>query len=92
MESLGPWKLKRAGLRTFFTKTANVLKAELVNLGFSVDLVRDKFTKLQSVYLDIKVVDEKFLNLLAKDGKILESDISNEIENREVYSDDFITM
>ncbi|GFR11632.1 uncharacterized protein TNCT_126871 [Trichonephila clavata] len=47
MESLGPWKLKRAGLRTSFTKTANVLKAELVNVEFPVDLVCDEFTKLQ---------------------------------------------
>ncbi|GFR29763.1 DUF1758 domain-containing protein [Trichonephila clavata] len=82
----------RVGLRTSFTKTANILKAELVNVGFSVDLVRDKFTKLQSVYLDIKVLDEKILDLLSEDGKALESDIANEIENREVYSDDFITL
>ncbi|GFV71160.1 DUF1758 domain-containing protein [Trichonephila clavipes] len=89
MESSGPWQVKRAGLRTSFTKTANVLKAELVNVEFSVDLVRDKFTKLyvQSVYLDIKILD-----LLSEDGKSSESDIANEIEDREVYSEDFITL
>ncbi|GFS38455.1 uncharacterized protein TNIN_136801 [Trichonephila inaurata madagascariensis] len=75
-------------LRTSFTKTANVLKAELVNVEFSVDLVRDKFTKLQSVYLDIKVLDEKIIDLLAEDVKSSESDIAKEIEDREVYSDD----
>ncbi|GFY40525.1 integrase_H2C2 domain-containing protein [Trichonephila inaurata madagascariensis] len=37
MESSRPWQVKRAGLRTSFTKTANVLKAELVNVEFSVD-------------------------------------------------------
>ncbi|GFQ65054.1 integrase_H2C2 domain-containing protein [Trichonephila clavata] len=54
--------------------------------------MRDKFTKLQSVSLDIKVLDEKTLDLSAEDGKVLESDIANEIENREVYPDDFITL
>ncbi|GFS61457.1 DUF1758 domain-containing protein [Trichonephila clavipes] len=92
MESSGPWQVKRAGLRTSFTKTANVLKAELVNVEFSVDLARDKFTKLLSVYLDINILDEKMLDLLAEDGKSSESDIVNEIEDHEVYSDDFITL
>ncbi|GFR02872.1 DUF1758 domain-containing protein [Trichonephila clavata] len=92
MESLRSWKLKRVGLRTSFMKTANVLKAELANVGFSVELVHEKFTKLQSVYSDIKILDEKILDLLAEVGKALESDIANEIENREVYSDDFITL
>ncbi|GFQ70265.1 integrase_H2C2 domain-containing protein [Trichonephila clavata] len=92
MESLRSWKFKRVGGRTSFTKTANVLKAELVKVGFSVDLVCNKFTKLQSVYSDMKFLDEKILDLLAEDWKALESDIANEIENREVYSDYFITL
>ncbi|GFV01897.1 integrase catalytic domain-containing protein [Trichonephila clavipes] len=92
MGSSGPWQVERAGLRTSFTKTANVLKAELVNVDFSVDLVHNKFTKLQSVYLDIKILDEKILGLLAEDVKSLESDITNEIEDCKVYSDDFITL
>ncbi|GFY72019.1 hypothetical protein TNIN_437541 [Trichonephila inaurata madagascariensis] len=40
MEFTGPWKVKQAGLRNSFTKTANVLKAELVDVECSVDLVR----------------------------------------------------
>ncbi|GFS77559.1 integrase_H2C2 domain-containing protein [Trichonephila clavipes] len=46
-----------------------------------------KYKVYISVYLDIKIP-----NLLAEDGKASESDIANEIENREVYSDDFITL
>ncbi|GFY66065.1 hypothetical protein TNIN_394081 [Trichonephila inaurata madagascariensis] len=86
MESSGPWQVKQGGLRTSFTKTANVLKAELVNVEFSVDLVC-KFTKLQSVYLNIKILD-----LLAEDVKSLENYITNEIKDREIYSDDFKTL
>ncbi|GFS97423.1 hypothetical protein TNCV_733551 [Trichonephila clavipes] len=48
--------------------------------------------KLQNVYLDIKILDEKILDLLAEDGKVSESDITNEIKNRKVYFDDFITL
>ncbi|GFS53519.1 uncharacterized protein TNIN_347091 [Trichonephila inaurata madagascariensis] len=91
MESSEPWQVKRAGLRTF-TKTANVLNAKLVNMEFSVDLVCDKFTKLQSVYLDIKILDEKILDLCWLRIGTSESNIANEIEDREVYSDDFITL
>ncbi|GFV90848.1 hypothetical protein TNCV_2324171 [Trichonephila clavipes] len=78
MESSGSWQVNRAGLRTSFTKTANVLKAELVNVEFSVDLVCNKFTKLQSVHLNIQILD-----LLAEDRKSSKSDITNEIEDRE---------
>ncbi|GFW29715.1 DUF1758 domain-containing protein [Trichonephila clavipes] len=92
MESSGPWQVKRAGFRASFPKTANVLKAELMNVELSVELVRDKFTKLQSVYLDIKILDENILDLLAEDRKSSECDIANEIEDREIYSDDFITL
>lgn len=92
MESFGPLKLRRVGLRSSFTKTANVLKSELVKEEFSVDLVRDKFTKLQNVYLDVKNLDEKILDLLTENGNTLESDVTSEIESREAYSDEFITL
>ncbi|GFW24652.1 DUF1758 domain-containing protein [Trichonephila clavipes] len=44
--------------------------------------------KIQSVYLDIRNLDENILDLLAEDRKSSESDITNEIEDREVHSDD----
>ncbi|GFW38402.1 integrase_H2C2 domain-containing protein [Trichonephila clavipes] len=86
-ESSKPWQVKRAGLGTSFAKTANVLKSELVNVEFSVDLECDKFTKLQSVYLYMKILD-----LLVEDRKSSENNIANEIEDCEVYSDYFITL
>ena len=85
-------KGKRSGLRSSFTKTANSLKAELVKEDADLGLIRDKFTKLQNLQLELKDLDERILDLLTAEGKANEADINIEIEGREVYSDDFITL
>ena len=85
-------KGKHSGLRSSFTKTANSLKAELVKEDADLGLIRDKFTKLQNLQLELKDLDERILDLLTAEGKANEADINIEIEGREVYSDDFITL
>lgn len=88
MENL---KVKRAGLRCSFTKTANVLKPELVKEDMHIGLVKDKFTKLQNLHLELKELDDKILDFLIE-GKASEKEVSTEIETREAYSDEFITL
>ncbi|GFR25900.1 integrase_H2C2 domain-containing protein [Trichonephila clavata] len=54
------------------------------------DIIRVLYPKLLGSVT--KRFYEMIFDLLAEDEKALESDIANEIENHEVYSDDFITL
>ncbi|XP_054713646.1 uncharacterized protein LOC129223104 [Uloborus diversus] len=85
-------RVKRTGLRTSFTKTANVVKVELSEEEFSSDVVRDKITKLTNVQLELRTLDNQILDLLVSDENTLEEDVNKEIEQCEMYSDEFITL
>ncbi|GBM64016.1 hypothetical protein AVEN_67954-1 [Araneus ventricosus] len=88
MEAL---KTKRAGLRISFTKTATVIRTEIAKEDISLGVVKDKFTKLEKLQMDLAVLDDKILDLLIEAGASEEA-VSGEIEQREIYSDEFITL
>ncbi|GBN46721.1 hypothetical protein AVEN_149542-1 [Araneus ventricosus] len=88
MEAL---KTKRAGLRISFRKTATVIRTEIAKEDISLGVVKDKFTKLEKLQMDLAVLDNKILDLLIEAGASEEA-VSGEIEQREIYSDEFITL
>ncbi|GBM07811.1 hypothetical protein AVEN_110604-1, partial [Araneus ventricosus] len=88
MEAL---KTKRAVLRISFTKTATVIRTEIAKEDISLGVVKDKFTKLEKLQMDLAVLDDKILDLLIE-ARASEEAVSGEIEQREIYSDEFITL
>lgn len=84
-------KSERAGIRSSFTKTAKVLQEELSKDEIDINVLKDKFTKLQNLQIELRYLDEKFMDLILE-GNASEAEVTKEIESREVYSDDFITL
>lgn len=87
-----PLKLKRSGLRASFTKTANFLKAELLKEDSNLEAINDKSCKLQNLNVELNVLDEKIMDFLTEMEGATEESVLKEMESREVYSDDFITL
>lgn len=83
---------KRTPLRTSFTKTLNVLKAEIAEESFDRGSVSDGFSKLEILMQEIKTLDDSLIDLMADDDKCDEDSINKEIEEMQNYSDAFITL
>jgi len=88
---MDPLVLKRGGLRSSFTKTANVFRTEIGKEEFSEGVLKDKFTKLRKVNKDIEELNEQILSTLT-DGGATQDKITEEMEGWDRYSDEFITI
>jgi len=85
-------KRKRAPLRTSFTKTLNILKAELEQEVPCKGTILDALTKIETFIVDLKSLDENIMDLMLDDKSCDESSLANEVEECEKYLDELITI
>ncbi|GBL82306.1 hypothetical protein AVEN_252472-1 [Araneus ventricosus] len=68
-----------------------VIATEVAKEDISLGLVKDKFTKLENLYMELKVLNNKILDL-SIGNELRKKGVSNKIEQHEIYSDEFITL
>lgn len=71
---------------------ANALKSEFLKDGNELTLFKDKFSKQRILQEEVKQLANTILDLLTEEGSVTEQTVSNEIENKEIYSDYFISL